>query len=93
MKARLGLGRRLGPSECGKDGCGQSESCPTYQDALSKQTRTNVLLAVTGGVAVATGVVAYFTDWSGGKAAAGRASVRPSVAAGQGWYLGAEGRF
>jgi len=76
-----------------RDCAGQSESCPTYQDALSKQTRTNVLLAVTGGVAVATGVVAYFTDWSGGKAAAGRASVRPSVAAGQGWYLGAEGRF
>jgi hypothetical protein len=31
VKARLGLGRRLGPSECGKDGCGQSESCPEVQ--------------------------------------------------------------
>lgn len=80
-----------------RDCAGKTASCPTYQDALSKQSRTNVLLAVTGGVAVATGVIAYFTDWAGRPAAspesAARRAVRPSLAVGGGLYLGAEGEF
>lgn len=54
-----------------KNECGtQGESCPLYQEGLSKQRRTNILLGVTAGVGVATiliGVLA--TDWSGGKSA------------------------
>ncbi len=42
-----------------------------YDQGRSKQTRTNVLLGVTAGVAVATGVIgAFFTDWSGGEKSA-----------------------
>lgn len=51
-------------SECGTQG----EACPLYQDGLSKQRRTNVLIGVTAGVGVATALVGILaTDWSGGK--------------------------
>ncbi|RYE81847.1 MAG: hypothetical protein EOO75_21575, partial [Myxococcales bacterium] len=46
-----------------RDCAGRDESCGTYQDALSAQRRTNVLLAVGGGALLATGVIAYFTRW------------------------------
>jgi hypothetical protein len=53
--------------ECGNQG----ESCPLYQEGLSKQRRTNILLGVTAGVGVATILVGILaTDWSGGKGAA-----------------------
>ncbi len=76
-----------------RDCAGKDESCPTYQDALQKQTRTNVLLAVSAGAAVATGVVAYFTDWSGAPAPTTGARVSPTFAVGNGWMIGAEGAF
>ncbi len=86
-----------------KKGCGnQGESCALYQQGLSKQRRTNVLIGATAGVGVATiliGVLA--TDWSGGKKgneekAAGR--LRPGVdvapwASFDGGGLQAVGRF
>jgi hypothetical protein len=54
-----------------KNECGtQGESCALYQEGVSKQRRTNVLIGVTAGVGVGTlliGVLA--TDWSGGKKA------------------------
>lgn len=47
------------------DCAGRDRSCQTYQDALSAQRRTNVLLGVTVGAAVVTGVVgAFLTDWA-----------------------------
>jgi len=47
---------------------GQGESCPEYQEGLSKQKRTNVLIAVTGGLAAVSIVIAAVaTDWGGGK--------------------------
>lgn len=47
------------------DCAGRDRSCKTYQDALSAQRRTNVLLGVTAGAAVVTAVVGVlFTDWS-----------------------------
>lgn len=54
-----------------KDECGtQGESCPLYQEGLSKQRRTNILAGVTAGLGVATILVGIFaTDWSGGKSA------------------------
>ncbi len=44
---------------------GKDESCPEYQQGKSAETRTNVLLGVTIGAAVVTGVIGvFFTQWS-----------------------------
>jgi hypothetical protein len=44
--------------------------CPVYQEGLSHQRRTNVLIGVTAGLGVATALVGVLaTDWSGGEAA------------------------
>ncbi|MFO0678480.1 MAG: hypothetical protein U0169_18225 [Polyangiaceae bacterium] len=52
---------------------GLGESCPEYQEGLGAQTRTNVILGVTGGVALGTAVVGlFFTQWSRPKAATAR---------------------
>jgi hypothetical protein len=64
---------------------GQGESCALYQEGLSKQRRTNVLIGVTAGLGVATLVIGLFaTDWSGGKGASAPAGAakrqRPGVA-------------
>jgi hypothetical protein len=48
----------------------QGTSCDLYQQGRSKQLRTNVLLAATAGVGIATILVgAFATDWSGKKSA------------------------
>ena len=48
-----------------KDGCvGQGESCPLYQQGLQAQTRTNVLIGVTGGLGLLTFVSVFLTQWS-----------------------------
>ncbi len=62
-----------------KEQCvGLGESCPAYQDGLSKQKRTNILFGVTGGAALATGVIALFlTDWKGGGPVESTASAAP----------------
>ncbi|HEY8073117.1 MAG TPA: hypothetical protein VIF62_03390 [Labilithrix sp.] len=50
---------------------GKDDTCPAYQDGRSAQLRTNILLGVTIGAAVVTGVIAlFFTDWSGGHTSA-----------------------
>ena len=47
------------------DCVGQGTSCPQYQQGLSAQLRTNILLAATGGVAALTAVTGLFlTQWS-----------------------------
>ncbi len=77
----------------------QGASCPLYQDALSRQKRTNILLGTTIGVAVVTAVIgAAYTDWGDGeKAGKAPESTGPSVAPAVGWLggpqLGAVGRF
>lgn len=76
----------------------QGESCPLYQDALSKQKRTNILLGTTIGVAVITSVIGLaYTNWGGdsGKASGASAGVRlqPGMAWQDGPQLGAVGRF
>jgi hypothetical protein len=67
--------------ECGTEG----ESCALYQEGLSKQRRTNILIGVTAGLGVATLLVGVLaTDWSGGKNASAPAEtvkrLRPGVA-------------
>lgn len=46
---------------------GLGTDCAAYQRGLEKQLRTNVLIGVTAGLGVVTGVVAAFTDWGGGE--------------------------
>lgn len=59
-----------------RDCVGQGDGCPEYQQGLSAQRRTNILLAATGGAAVLTGVVGlFFTQWS-------HAPVTPQIGAG-----------
>ena len=81
-----------------RDCAGRDDSCPTYQDALSAQRRTNVLLAVGGGALLATGAIAIFTRWhdepAQGDAPTAARRVVPAVAVGpSGWWLGASGGF
>jgi hypothetical protein len=48
-----------------RNGCmGQGESCPLYQQGLSEQLRTNVLIGVTGGLGLLTFVSVFLTQWS-----------------------------
>lgn len=61
-----------GQDEVRRQCAGKDESCPAYQDGRSAQTRTNILIGVTAGLGVVTGVVGiFFTDWSGGRARVG----------------------
>jgi hypothetical protein len=86
-----------GPDKVKSDCVGKGADCPTYQDGLSKERRTNILLGVSAGVAVATGVVGlFFTDWKGGGSSPERAGARrlvPAVAVGDGVMVSASGRF
>jgi len=88
-----------------KEKCkGLGESCPEYQEGLQNQKRTNILLGVTGGLAVFTVVSAILTDWSDAPASANAAArgskrsdaawaVEPWVSVGQHNAVGAMGRF
>jgi len=88
-----------------KENCkGLGESCPEYQEGLQNQKRTNILLGVTGGLAVFTVVSAILTDWSDAPAPADALnqhpkhsdtawSVQPWVSVGQHNAVGAMGRF
>jgi hypothetical protein len=80
--------------------------CQTlYEDGRRRQTRTNVLLGVTGGVGLATILIgAVGTDWgdessvnevgSGrGKKKSARSGIAPWLVLGDGALVGAEGRF
>lgn len=59
-------GRERVKAEC----VGQGESCKTYRDGLAKQNRTNLLLGLSAGAAVATALVGVLmTDWGRGKQA------------------------
>jgi len=88
-----------GPDKVKEKCVGLGESCPEYQDGLSRQKRTNLLLAATGGTAVLTGLVAaLFTDWKGGSATSTSARRGPVVVPGisfesGGATLQAAGRF
>jgi len=75
------------------DCAGQGTECPTYQDGLSAQRRTNVLIGVTAGLGVVTGVIgAFFTDWSSGSPKKS-AHIEPFVGIGNGATVGARGAF
>lgn len=79
---------------------GQGSSCDLYQEGENKEKRTNILLAVTGVVGLATGITGLgWTDWSGRartyghEDSLGASGFRPYLKLGQGAELGAMGRF
>jgi hypothetical protein len=48
-----------------KAGCvGQGTACALYQQGLDNQTRTNVLIGVTGGLGLLTFISVFLTQWS-----------------------------
>lgn len=80
------------------------ENCELYKEGRAKQARTNVLLGVTGAMAVATGLIgALAIDWVGGKSSeSAEARVRPHIKPyvnvpilnlGKGFSVGARGSF
>lgn len=73
---------------------GQGPSCPQYQQGLASQTRTNVLIGVTGGLGLLTFVSVFLTQWSSPKHEATAARVVPVFdVTPQGGQLGVVGRF
>lgn len=80
---------------------GQGTDCPEYQDGVSRQNRTNMLIAATAGLGAATLVIgAFFTNWSGdegsggtGKGPASTAVLPAAVVTPEGAALFASGRF
>ena len=88
-----------GKDKVREDCRGEGEDCPTWQEAKSKELRTNILLGATGAVGVATLVIAAVTDWGGSGGAedeSGDSSsfrVQPWIGIGQGATVGAFGRF
>ena len=77
-----------------RNGCvGQGPSCSLYQQGLDEQTRTNVLIGVTGGLGLLTFVSIFLTQWSHPKeapAAAAHVTVTPTFGLGS---VGLSGRF
>jgi hypothetical protein len=53
-----------GPDAVRRECAGKGESCPLYQEGQDAETRTNILLGVTVGTAILTGVIGlFFTQW------------------------------
>lgn len=79
-----------GPDAVRRECAGKDESCPLYQQGQSSELRTNILLGVTGGAALATAVVGlFFTRWSSSGTA-----LRPALTVGAGGAAaGLEGAF
>jgi hypothetical protein len=93
-----------GPNKVREACTAQSDDCNTlYQQGVDKQHRTNILIGVTAGVGVVTGVIGlFFTDWGSSKKPASEAeaqahkkgfSIEPWVAISSGASVGALGRF
>jgi hypothetical protein len=88
-----------GPDRVEKECVNLGESCPAYQEGLSSQRRTNILIGSTAGMAAITGVLALVTRWGGSESTASPSGsstqlrVVPSVSWTQGPQLGATGRF
>jgi hypothetical protein len=77
-----------------KAGCvGQGTSCPLYQEGLAHQQRTNILAGVTGGAAVVTVVLGFFTRWHGAKKEPPAGLSPAALVVDRGAVLGAAGVF
>ncbi len=82
-----------------KNECAAGDTeCPLYKEGRSKQARTNILIGVTGGLAVATGLIgALAIDWSGGSKSDSSAHLKRKLQPMAGWSngprLGVRGTF
>jgi len=82
-------------AECAKG----DTNCAAYKEGRSKQARTNILLGVTGGLAVATGLIAAIAvDWGppslpGVDSGHNQPRVRPYFSWSNGPSIGARGSF
>jgi hypothetical protein len=77
------------------DGVPAYEMNPTPEglaDGQMRETRTNVMIGVTSGLAIATVLLAVFTDWGGGAASEAAPAVSLSIQP-DGAYAGLRGRF
>jgi len=73
---------------------GLGESCPEYQTGRNAQFRTNILIGVTAGLGVLTGVVGLFlTQWSSPKKEAAGLFRPTFVITPAGGSAGLEGAF
>lgn len=74
---------------------GLGTDCPLYKDAVAKQSRTNVLFAVTGVAALGTAALGLFlVDWASPRASTGTIRALPTVATdGRGASVGVSGSF
>jgi hypothetical protein len=65
------------------DCVGKGTPCATYQAGLAHETRTDVLIGVTSGLAVASAIVGvFFTEWSATSPASSASPASPSRPAG-----------
>ncbi|HLK36695.1 MAG TPA: hypothetical protein VKU41_08070 [Polyangiaceae bacterium] len=73
-----------GPDAVRRSCVGQGESCSAYQQGLSAQRRTNILVGVTAGGALVSAVLGvFFTQWSPRRHPATGARVEPVLGPGQ----------
>lgn len=70
---------------------GKGTECELYQEGLSKQRRTNILIGATAGTAAVTVVLAIFTRWRSPKKPA--AALVPLISVDHGAVVGAAGSF
>jgi hypothetical protein len=70
-------------------------SCSLYKEGRSKQARTNILIGLTSGLALATGMVGAFAiDWGGGSSKnSAKRKVQPTLGWSHGPRIGARGTF
>jgi hypothetical protein len=72
---------------------GQGEACPTYQEGLKKQARTNIFIGATAGTAAVTVVLAILTNWHGTRKAPGPTAEPTALITDHSAVLGAVGTF
>jgi hypothetical protein len=88
-----------GPERVKNECAAGDTNCSLYKEGRAKQTRTNVLIGVTSGLALATGLVgALAIDWGSGgsandKSAKARRKFQPTFGWSNGPKIGARGTF
>ena len=87
-----------GPERVKNECAAGDTDCPLYKEGRSKQLRTNILIGVTGGLALATGLVgALAVDWGGGSkddtTAKAKKKIQPMAGWSHGPNLGVRGTF
>jgi hypothetical protein len=86
-----------GPDRVRMDCMPNDESCPTYQEGVAHQRRTNILIVATSVVGLTTAVIGlFFTKWGDDQTKPSNkkdAFVMPIVGVADGVNLGAVGRF